>query len=98
VISVMEAEKYIRKGCEAYLTYLMTAEPVQRTEDVPVVSEYVDVFAKEFPGLPPNRKVEFWIELMPGTTPIAKAPYRIAPSEMQELMKKLPRAHGQGFI
>ncbi|XP_074277979.1 uncharacterized protein LOC141601583 [Silene latifolia] len=55
--------------------------------DVPVVSEYADVFPDELPGIPPQRDVEFAIDLVPGTGPIAKAPYRVAPIELQKLKK-----------
>jgi hypothetical protein len=51
-------------------------------EDVPMVCEYVDVFPYELPGMPPNRDIEFAIELQPGTTPISKRPYRMPPAEL----------------
>ena len=52
-------------------------------EEVPVVNEYPDVFPEELPGMPPDRDVEFVIDLVPGTAPIAKRPYRMAASELQ---------------
>ncbi|GKE36729.1 reverse transcriptase domain-containing protein [Tanacetum coccineum] len=52
----------------------------KRLEDIPVVREFPEVFPEDLPGLPPIRQVEFQIDLIPGTTPIARAPYRIAPS------------------
>jgi hypothetical protein len=70
----------------------------RKLEDVPVVAEYPDVFPEDLPGLPPNRQVEFKIDLMPGTTPIAKAPYQLAPSELQELMKQIQELMDKGFI
>nr|GFC99543.1 putative reverse transcriptase domain-containing protein [Tanacetum cinerariifolium] len=57
----------------------------KRLEDIQVVKEFLNVFPKDLPGLPPIRQVEFQINLIPGTTPVARAPYRLAPSEMQEL-------------
>ncbi|GJZ12164.1 reverse transcriptase domain-containing protein [Tanacetum coccineum] len=54
-------------------------------EDIPVVKEFLDVFPEDLPGLPPVRQVEFQIDLIPGATPVARTPYRLAPSEMQEL-------------
>jgi hypothetical protein len=54
---------------------------------VPVVCEYLDVFPEELPGLPPDRDVEFMIDLVPGTAPIAKRPYRISAEELTELKK-----------
>ena len=56
--------------------------------DVPVVREYPDIFPEELPGIPPNRHVEFNIDLIAGAVPIAKAPYQLAPPEMQELLDK----------
>nr|GFA63536.1 reverse transcriptase domain-containing protein [Tanacetum cinerariifolium] len=56
----------------------------KRIENIPVVREFPDVFPEELPGLPPVRQVEFQIDLIPGATPVAHAPYRLAPSEMQE--------------
>ena len=53
--------------------------------EVPVVREFADVFPEELPGIPPERQVEFRIDLVPGAAPIAKAPYRLAPPEIQEL-------------
>ncbi|XP_039034121.1 uncharacterized protein LOC120170212, partial [Hibiscus syriacus] len=54
-----------------------------------IVREFPDVFPAELPGLPPDREVEFQIEIMPGTAPIAMAPYRMAPKELQELKNQL---------
>ncbi|GJW66333.1 reverse transcriptase domain-containing protein [Tanacetum coccineum] len=60
----------------------------RRLEDIPVVREFLEVFPEDLPGLPPVRQVEFQIDLMPGAAPVARAPYRLAPSEMQELSKQ----------
>ncbi|GKB88943.1 hypothetical protein Tco_0961215 [Tanacetum coccineum] len=57
----------------------------KRLEDIPVVKEFPEVFPEDLPGLPLVRQVEFQIDLIPGATPVARAPYRLAPSEMQEL-------------
>lgn len=56
-----------------------------KIEVVPVVCEYSDVFPEELPRLPPIREVEFAIELVPGTSPISIAPYRLAPKKLKEL-------------
>ncbi|GKB23814.1 hypothetical protein Tco_0863215 [Tanacetum coccineum] len=61
----------------------------KRLEDIPVVREFLEVFPKDLPGLPPVRQVEFQIDLIPGAAPVARAPYRLAPSEMQELSDQL---------
>ena len=58
-------------------------------EEVPVVNEYPDVFAEELPGMPHDRDIEFVIDLVPRTAPIAKRPYRMAISELAELKKQL---------
>ena len=67
-------------------------------EEVPVVNEYPDVFPEELPGMPPDRDVEFVIDLVPGTAPIAKRPYRMAASELAELKKQLEELQRIGFI
>ncbi|GJU49852.1 putative reverse transcriptase domain-containing protein [Tanacetum coccineum] len=56
----------------------------KKLEDIPVVKEFPDVFLEDLPGLPPVRQVEFQIDLIPGAAPVARTPYRLAPSEMQE--------------
>ncbi|GJX11353.1 putative reverse transcriptase domain-containing protein, partial [Tanacetum coccineum] len=61
----------------------------KRLEDIPVVKEFPDVFLEDLPGLPPVRQVEFQIDLIPRAAPVAHAPYRLAPSEMQELSNQL---------
>ncbi|GKC54443.1 putative reverse transcriptase domain-containing protein [Tanacetum coccineum] len=70
----------------------------KRLEDIPVVREFPEVFPEDLPGLPPVRQVEFQIDLIPGATPVARAPYRLAPSEMQELSNQLQELSDRGFI
>ncbi|GJZ24991.1 putative reverse transcriptase domain-containing protein [Tanacetum coccineum] len=70
----------------------------KRLEDVPVIFEFPDVFLEDLPGLPPSRQVEFEIELVPGAAPVARAPYRLAPSEMKELARQLQELSDKGFI
>ncbi|GJU25097.1 putative reverse transcriptase domain-containing protein [Tanacetum coccineum] len=70
----------------------------KRLEDVPIVQDFPEVFPEELPGLPPTRQVEFQIDLMPGAAPVARAPYRLAPSEMKELSKQLQELSDKGFI
>ncbi|GJV48426.1 putative reverse transcriptase domain-containing protein [Tanacetum coccineum] len=62
------------------------------------VREFLEVFPKDLPSLPPVRQVEFQIDLMPGTSPVARAPYRLAPLEMQELSNQLQELADRGFI
>ncbi|GJZ95188.1 putative reverse transcriptase domain-containing protein [Tanacetum coccineum] len=61
----------------------------KRLEDIPVVREFPEVFPEDLPGLPPVRQVEFQIDLILRAAPVAHAPYRLAPSEMQELSNQL---------
>jgi hypothetical protein len=61
------------------MVFIMEAKSI---EDVLVVREYPDVFPKELPGMPPDRDIEFVIDLIPGTSPIAKRPYRMATPEL----------------
>ncbi|GJW25741.1 putative reverse transcriptase domain-containing protein [Tanacetum coccineum] len=70
----------------------------KRLEDIPVVREFPKVFPEDLPGLPPIRQVEFQIDLIPRATPVARAPYRLAPSEMQELSNQLQELADRGFI
>jgi hypothetical protein len=65
---------------------------------IPVVCEFPDVFPDELPGLPPDRDVEFGIELILGTTPISRRPYRMPPDELAELKKQLEELLKKGFI
>src|SRR6185312_9325667 len=58
-------------------------------EVIPVVCEYPDVFPEDLPGMPPDRDIEFVIELQPGTAPISRRPYRMTPSELAELKIQL---------
>ncbi|GKD38659.1 putative reverse transcriptase domain-containing protein [Tanacetum coccineum] len=67
-------------------------------EDIPVVREFPKVFPKDLPGLPPIRQVEFQIDLISGAAPVARAPYRLAPSKMQELSDQLQELADKGFI
>ncbi|GKF07597.1 hypothetical protein Tco_0041821 [Tanacetum coccineum] len=61
----------------------------KRLEDIPVVKEFQEVFLEDLPGLPPVHQVELQIDLIPGAAPVARAPYRLAPSEIQELSDQL---------
>jgi hypothetical protein len=67
-------------------------------EDIRVVQYYPDVFPKELPGMPSDRDIEFLIELLPGTPPIFKRPYRMPVNELVELKKQLTELHAKGFI
>nr|GFC08587.1 putative reverse transcriptase domain-containing protein [Tanacetum cinerariifolium] len=67
-------------------------------EDVPIVRDFSEVFPEYLPGLPPTQQVEFQIDLIPGAAPVARAPYRLASSEMKELSDQLQELSDKGFI
>ena len=67
-------------------------------ENMLVVCEFLDVFPKELPGLPPNREIEFYINVVPGTDPISMPPYRMAPAELKELNEQLKELLDKKFI
>nr|GFB70904.1 putative reverse transcriptase domain-containing protein [Tanacetum cinerariifolium] len=99
LISCIKTERYISRGCQIFMIQVMEKKSDEkRLEDIPVDKEFPDVFSEDLPGLPLVRQVEFQIDLIPGTTPIARAPYRLAHSEMQELSNQLQELIDQGFI
>nr|GEX08867.1 reverse transcriptase domain-containing protein [Tanacetum cinerariifolium] len=70
----------------------------KRLEDVPIVRDFSEVFLEDLPGIQLTRQVEFQIDLIPGAAPVARAPYRLAPSEMKELSDQLQKLSNKGFI
>ncbi|GKB82073.1 putative reverse transcriptase domain-containing protein [Tanacetum coccineum] len=96
---VMKARRYLSRGCHDFMAHVIdTSFEKKGVEDVPIVNEFLDVFPEDLPGIPPERQVEFRIDLVLGATPIAKTPYRLAPSEMKELMSQLQELLDKGFI
>ncbi|WRX23775.1 hypothetical protein QQP08_016262 [Theobroma cacao] len=90
VISAIKALKLVQKGYRAYLAHVIdTSKGKPKLEDVPIVDEFSDVFSDELPGLPPDRELEFSIDLISGTAPISFPPYRMAPTELKELKVQL---------
>ena len=69
-----------------------------RLKDIPIVKEFPDVFPDDISGLPPDREVEFTIDLIPDTEPISIPPYRMAPAELRELKAQLEELLSKGFI
>ncbi|KAA0025985.1 reverse transcriptase [Cucumis melo var. makuwa] len=99
LISALKVEKLLRKGCTAFLAHVVEVQEEKlKPEDVLVVNEYLDVFPADLSGLPPDREVEFTIEVLPGTTPISQAPYRMASSELKELKVQLQELVDEGYI
>ena len=96
LISAIYARCLLQKGCKGYLTHVVdTRSSEARLEDVPVVRDFLDVFP---PGLPPEREIDFPIDLVPGTIPISLPPYRMAPTELKELKAQLQELVDGGFI
>ncbi|KAA3482923.1 reverse transcriptase [Gossypium australe] len=86
----LKSQKCMRKGCEAYLAYILDTKMTESNiESVPIVCEISDVFSEELPWLPSIREVEFAIELVPRTSLKSIAPYRMAPTELKELKSQL---------
>ena len=84
LVSMIKARKLLGKGCQGYLAYVINKETEpDEFQQIPVVREFGDVFPKELLGLPPEREIEFSVELLPGTNPISIAPYRMAPTELK---------------
>ncbi|KAL0561545.1 hypothetical protein IC582_001979 [Cucumis melo] len=99
VISAIRASKLLSQGTWGILASVVdTREADVSLSSEPVVRDYPDVFPEELPGLPPHREVEFAIELEPGTVPISRAPYRMAPAELKELKVQLQELLDKGFI
>ncbi|KAA0048134.1 ty3-gypsy retrotransposon protein [Cucumis melo var. makuwa] len=99
VILAMKASKLLSQGTWGILASVVDIrEPEVSLSSEPVVREYPDVFPDELPGLPPPKEVDFAIELEPGTAPISRAPYRMAPAELKELKVQLWELLDKGFI
>ena len=98
-LNYIQTKRLLRQGCDAYLAYVVDKDKkVPDIEEVEVVNEFRDVFPDDLPGLPPDREIEFSIELAPGTAPVSKAPYRLAPVEMKELATQLQDLLDKGMI
>ncbi|GJY28601.1 putative reverse transcriptase domain-containing protein [Tanacetum coccineum] len=103
IISCTKTQKYMLKGCHIFLAHVTTKETEdksekKRLEDIPIVQDFPKVFPEDLPGLPPTRQVEFQIDLIHSAAPVARTPYRLAPSEMKELSDQLQELSDKGFI
>ncbi|GJX24185.1 putative reverse transcriptase domain-containing protein [Tanacetum coccineum] len=103
IISCTKTHKYLLKGHHVFLAHVTTKEiedksGEKRVEDVLIVQDFPEVFPKDLPGLPLTRQMEFQIDLVPGDAPVARAPYRLAPSKMKELSEQLQGLSDKGFI
>nr|GEV33975.1 putative reverse transcriptase domain-containing protein [Tanacetum cinerariifolium] len=103
IILCTKTQKYIKKGCQTFLAQVTKKEiedksADKRFEDVPIVWDFPKVFPEDLPRLPPTQKVEFQIDLVPGAVSVARALYRLAPSELQELSTQLQELSDKGLI
>ncbi|GJR49915.1 putative reverse transcriptase domain-containing protein [Tanacetum coccineum] len=103
IISCTKTQKYMLKGCPIFLAHVTTKKTEdksekKRLEDVSIVQDFPKVFLEDLSGLLPTRQVEFQIDLIPGAAPVARAPYRLAPSKMKELSDQLKELSDKGFI
>nr|GEW47229.1 putative reverse transcriptase domain-containing protein [Tanacetum cinerariifolium] len=102
-ISCSKAQEYMAKGCLIFLARISSKKEEDKLEgkqlkDVPVIQDYPKVFPEDLSGLPLARPVEFQIDIIPGAAPVARAPYRLAPSKMKELSEQLKELSEKGFI
>nr|GFB93938.1 putative reverse transcriptase domain-containing protein [Tanacetum cinerariifolium] len=103
VISCSKAQEYMAKGCQIFMAQISAKKKEDKSEgkqikEVQIVWDFLKVFPEDLPGLPSARPVEFQIDLIPGAAPVARAPYRLEPSEMKELSKQLQELSDKGFI
>ena len=89
----------VEKGCIAFLACVVMDDVVDKSiRDVKVVKEFGDVFPKDLSDLPPDREIEFSIDMLLRTSPVSMAPYKMAPAELSELKKQLTKLLEKGFI
>ena len=99
VISCLQANHLLRKGCLGFLASVVELQSGElEIGDIPIAREFSNVFPDDLLGLPPDREIEFSIDLLLGTAPISKAPYRMAPTKLKELKEQLVELLDKGFI
>ncbi|GJX30309.1 putative reverse transcriptase domain-containing protein [Tanacetum coccineum] len=103
IISCTKTQKYLLEGCPIFLAQVTMKKAEDKSkekqlEEVPIVQDFPEVFPEDLSGIPPTRQVEFQIDLIPSAAPVARAPYRLAPSEMKELSDQLKELSDKGFI
>ena len=95
MISTMAAQRMLHKGCQSYLAYMVeTGKEGTLVDEIAIVREFLNDIA----GLPPDREVEFTIDLIPRTEPISIPSYRMAPAELRELKAQMEELLSKGFI
>ncbi|KAH0746089.1 hypothetical protein KY285_007746 [Solanum tuberosum] len=99
IISSVWARKLVGQGCLAYLDHIRDVEiESPSTESIPMVSEFREVVPIDLPGMPPDRDIDFCIDLEPGTRPISILPYRMATVQLRELKAQIQELLNMGFI
>ena len=99
VISTTTARTMVKKECEANLAYVIDTKKAEPSlSDIPTVCDYPNVFQEELLGLPPQREIEFAIDVVLGATLASITPYRMAPGELKELKLQLQELLEKGFI
>ena len=99
IMTDMRSSKMLRKSYQGYLSYAIEVrDSGSRQEDIPVLREFSDVFPEDLLSIPPNREIDFHIELAPGTELIFKAPYKMAPLELKELKVQMEDLVNKGFF
>ncbi|XP_070019722.1 uncharacterized protein [Nicotiana sylvestris] len=90
VISNVKDRRMVEKGCLAYLAFVHdSSAEVPSIDSAPIVRDFPEVFPSDLPGMPPDRDIDFYIYLAPGTQPISIPLYRMAPTELKELKEQL---------
>ena len=98
-MTTMRSSKMLRKSYQGYLAYAIEVrDSGSRMEDIPIVREFSDVFKEDLLGIPPDREIDFQIELALGTEPISKVPYRMAPLDLKELKVQMEELMSKGFV
>ena len=99
MLSALAVQRMLRKGCQGYLSYVVeTGKEGTLVDEIPVVRDFPDEFPGDNAGLPPEREVEFTIDLIPGTELVSIPPYRMAPTELREIKAQLEEFLSKGFI
>ena len=99
VISATIVRTVVRKGCEVYLAYVIETEKARPSvSDIPTISDFPDMFPEKLPGLPPQREIDFVIDVVPSATPASITSYRMASLELKELKLELQELLEKGFI
>nr|CAD1825805.1 unnamed protein product [Ananas comosus var. bracteatus] len=99
IISCLQVTRLLRSGCTGFVALVKDLNSnISRLEDISVVNKFLDVFLEDLPELPPDREIEFCVDLAPRTYPISKTPYRMSPVELKELQVQFQKLLDKGFI